>query len=85
MRFLPSLSAAWWLLGSSVLTAHAAIDKINAVGSKFFYDNGSQYYMKGEIFALHREYILTVQASRINSFLKTLSSTRSSANATSLV
>lgn len=85
MRFLPSWSAAWWLLGSSALTAHAAIDKISAVGSKFFYDNGTQYYMKGEISAPHQEPILTVQASRINSFLKTLLSTRSSANATSLV
>lgn len=29
------------------MTAHAAVDKITAVGSKFFYDNGNQYYMKG--------------------------------------
>lgn len=52
MRLSSSWSAASLLLGGlHALTAYAAIDKISAVGSKFFYDNGTQYYMKGEYFS----------------------------------
>lgn len=48
MRLSSSWSAASLLLGFlHVLTVHAAVEKISVVGSKFFYDNGTQYYMKG--------------------------------------
>lgn len=59
---LPSWSAAsLLLLGGLAPTAHAAVDKINAVGSKFFYENGTQYYMKGTdpLQILHRTRLLT--------------------------
>jgi hypothetical protein len=35
------------LLASYAITAINAIDPISAVGSKFFYKNGTQYYIKG--------------------------------------
>jgi hypothetical protein len=35
------------LLAGSAITAIHAIDPISAVGSKFFYSNGTQYFIKG--------------------------------------
>lgn len=35
------------LLASYAITAANAIDPISVVGSKFFYKNGTQYYIKG--------------------------------------
>jgi hypothetical protein len=35
------------LLASYAITAINAVDPISAVGSKFFYKNGTQYYIKG--------------------------------------
>ena len=35
------------LLASYAITAINAVDPISVVGTKFFYKNGTQYYMKG--------------------------------------
>jgi 1,3-beta-glucanosyltransferase GAS1 len=35
------------LLASYAITAINAIDPISVVGTKFFYKNGTQYYIKG--------------------------------------
>lgn len=44
------------LLASYAVTAVNAVDTISAVGSKFFYKNGTQYYMKGTpALSLHDE------------------------------
>jgi hypothetical protein len=42
-RTLASVS----LLASYAITAVNAVDPISVVGSKFFYKNGTQYYIKG--------------------------------------
>lgn len=89
------LSSSWsavslLLTGLYALTAHAAVDKVNAVGSKFFYENGTQYYMKGRdptaLSESHRVYVTDYrQESPTSSSRKTLSLTRSNANVISLV
>lgn len=43
MLFLPIISA---LLGA-ILASAQDVQTISIVGSKFFYEDGTQYYMKG--------------------------------------
>lgn len=91
MIFSSSWSAVLLLLtGLYVLTAHAAVDKVNAIGSKFFYENGTQYYMKGRdptcLSESFRVYVTDYcQESPTSSSRKTLSLTQTNANVISLV
>lgn len=77
-------------MGLYALTAHAAVDKVNAIGSKFFYENGTQYYMKGRdptrLSESYRVYVTDYcQELPTSSSRKTLSLTRINANVISLV
>ncbi|KAE8159456.1 Glucanosyltransferase-domain-containing protein [Aspergillus tamarii] len=51
MRSLSTLSALAWLGGFQALPVDA-IQTISAVGSKFFYEDGSQYFLKGIAYQL---------------------------------
>lgn len=42
-----ALSAVPLLLAGLQATTVGAVQTISAVGSKFFYENGTQYYLKG--------------------------------------
>lgn len=48
MLFSFTLSALPLLVGALQAVTVGAIPTISAVGSKFFYENGTQYYIKGE-------------------------------------
>jgi hypothetical protein len=48
MRPLSTLSTVALLGGFHALPANA-IQAISSVGSKFFYENGTQYFLKGEL------------------------------------
>lgn len=47
MRPLSTVSALAWLGGFQALPVNA-IQTISAVGSKFFHEDGTQYFLKGE-------------------------------------
>ena len=50
-----ALSVAPLLLAGLQAATVGAIPTISAVGSKFFYENGTQYYIKGTIGATRSE------------------------------
>ena len=46
--FSQSLTQAALLACLAISTVHAAVPQISIKGTKFFYSNGTQYYMKGK-------------------------------------
>jgi len=46
--FSSTLAIAGLLAVGAVNTVNAAVPTISALGNKFFYSNGTQYFMKGE-------------------------------------
>jgi len=47
--FSKSLATAGLLAAYAITTVVAATPTISAVGNKFFYSNGTQYFIKGKI------------------------------------
>ncbi|KAL2070046.1 hypothetical protein VTL71DRAFT_14726 [Oculimacula yallundae] len=50
--FAKSLTQAVLLASLAISTVHAAVPQISIKGTKFFYSNGTQYYMKGIAYQL---------------------------------
>lgn len=48
-----ALSSALLLAGLQAVVG-ATVPTISAVGSKFFYENGTQYYLKGGLHSPHK-------------------------------
>ncbi|KAI9046622.1 hypothetical protein LZ554_009365 [Drepanopeziza brunnea f. sp. 'monogermtubi'] len=70
-RFLTGLAL---LISLSISAVHAAVPQISISGTKFFYSNGTQYYMKGIAYQLTEDdpLIDTEQCQRDASLMATL-------------
>lgn len=48
-----TLATAGLLAGFAISAVTAAVPTIKVVGSKFFYENGTQYFLKGMLFVFN--------------------------------